>query len=180
MKLSLLALSLLFVTPPLPPTLTPSLPVPGASPATVREVVSVAMNELRKGVDGLKSKVDVMKNPTQKELQCLAFTFSRMVSQAGLMLEDMMVGRGRPANLVRVAELQASATHFGKLEDDWCNGQGGKTERVKKFLEAYREKNAPMARALESPSKSVWETLQTSAFWQSYSRIGLNALPTSP
>lgn len=157
-----------------PPKLDPKMKIPGVSAAVAEELAVVARAKLVDGINQLERVVNIRKpNPTDAELQCLAFTFARVTAQAAVLIDELWSAKkGIKVDMVRKGELQAAAKHYGSLEDQWCNGGGGKTSRVDRFLKAYHNANAPQARVSTGPKVPVREVPAMRA-WFDFLRLGI-------
>ena len=128
---------------PLP--LSPILPVEGVTTQEWGHIVQPTMSIMREAL----AKYAPTWAPTQREVQCMAFRFARTMAQAAVALEEMGAAKNsRAVDAAFIERHQKAVSYLAKMEDQWCNGQGGNTTQVSSIMTQWRNDNAPQAKSM--------------------------------
>lgn len=146
-----------------PPPISPQLAVPGFSQGKWNDVLTNAMEVMRKAMHKQGLKPEKM---TREELQCAAAKMTRVTAQALVLFEQLatmkLESTMSPSELAR---MQDGVAYLQRLEDDWCNGQGGNTATVQRFIEKFRADNAPQAKSLFQRFNNAMKELEKKPSW---------------
>jgi hypothetical protein len=136
-----------------PPPISPLLPVPGISQAQKASIIESGMHYLREALG--KARLDPAKL-SRPELQCMAARFVTGGARALLLLEELVAAK-LEGNLspAQAQGMRDAIAYLEKLEDDWCNGQGGSSVRVEQAISSWRAANAPQAKSLIERAKEA-------------------------
>lgn len=128
-----------------PIPLSPMLPVDGVTTEEWGHIVQPTMIIMREALTKYAPKW----TPNQRELQCMAFRFARTMAQAAVVIEEVGAAKsGRPVDAGYIERHQKAVAYLAKLEDQWCNGQGGNTNQVASIMTQWRNDNALQAKSM--------------------------------